>query len=107
MRGLKAHLGFGLAFGCVQLIYQLLLSDLLPVPHLSREKTVVVFDASGINDANPSATMDFSTPLHVSTFGPDGKRTDNDWEKAKRKQQVDKPTEASALLKKPPSDAKI
>ena len=83
MRGLKAHLGFGLAFGCVQLVYQLLLSDLLPVPHLSREKTVVVFDASGINDANPSATMDFSTPLHVSTFGPDGKRTDNDWEKAK------------------------
>ncbi len=101
LRGLKAHLGFGLAFGCIQLVYQLLLSDLLPAPHFSREKTVVIFDAGGINDANPSASMDLSTPLHVSTFGPDGKRTDNDWEKAKRKQRKEqRKVEKQALREK-------
>ena len=92
---LHGLLGFALVFVALQLIWHLLdLSDLLNAPTpLVPEKTIVILDGSQLvdGDGNGRSTEDLlSNPISVATFDSEGSRTDNDWERARRKEREEK-----------------
>ena len=92
---LHGLLGFALVFVGLQLIWHLLdLSDLLNAPTpLVPEKTIVILDGSQLvdGDGNGRSTEDLlSNPISVATFDSEGSRTDNDWERARRKEREEK-----------------
>ena len=91
---LHGLLGFALVFVALQLTWHLFdLSDLLHAPSpLMPEKTIVILDASMVNGGGEGGSAEdmLSRPISVATFDSEGSRTDNDWERARRKEREEK-----------------